>query len=120
MTLPLAVISVSQSHYVRVTPYCSATEQGTPTAFYYSVDYSFTFSPTDITTTSFVMATGFSPGVSFDVSIDGGLTYIITGATSENQLVSGLSSGTTYQVVRRMHSINGVMQVLPAVPVTTL
>jgi hypothetical protein len=106
--------AATEAHYIRVTP-----SGGNAITFYYSRDYDDGFTATNITSNSFTITTGFSAGVSFDLSLDGGITFIQTGLTSTSYAVPGLTPATTYPVVRRMHSLNGVMQILPPVEVTT-
>jgi hypothetical protein len=113
-------VSDTVPHYIRVRTVCANGASATAHLYYYSEDYSLTFVATSITSTSFQLNSGFSSGVSFDISLDGGATYILTGLTSTSYIVTGLTTGTTYQVVRRMHSLNGIVQALPPVNVTTL
>lgn len=109
------------SHYVKITPVCSyLTTAATPTIFHYSTDYAETFTASTITSTSFVISTAFSAGVTFDVSLDGGATYVLLNQTSTTLAITGLTTATTYQVVRRMKSIAGIIQVLPVQAVTTI
>lgn len=110
-----------KSHYIKITPICAYNNTpATPTIFYYSSEYAQTFSAGNITATSFQMNTGFNTGVTFDVSLDGGVTYILFNQTSTTLVITGLTSSTTYSVVRRMKSTNGVVQVLPPQSVTTI
>jgi hypothetical protein len=108
-------------HYVRLTPICNYNSTpGTPVIFYYSSEYSPTFTASFITTTSFQMNSGLSAGVLYDVSVDGGLSYVLTTQSLSNITISGLTTGTTYDIVRRMKSTNGVIQALPKQQVTTI
>jgi hypothetical protein len=109
------------AHYVRISPVCSPGSVGTTSPdFYMSTDYSYTWTAGSVTQTSFVMATGFATGVTWDLSIDDGATYIQTGLTSQNYTVTGLTANTLYAVVRRMHSINGIIQILNGNAIQTL
>jgi hypothetical protein len=113
--------SLATDHYVRLTPICTYNSTpGTSVVFYYSTEYSQLFTAGSITTTSFQMSMGLSAGVLYDVSIDGGLSYVLTFQSLSPITVSGLTTGTTYNVVRRMQSTNGVIQVLPIQQVTTI
>lgn len=112
--------STVTSFYIRITPSCGTGDNGIPVVFYYSTDYSSVFTTASITTDSFMINTAFAAGVTWDLSLDGGLTYTASGLTSTNYTVSGLTTGTTYSVVRRMHSISGIITVLAPVSVTTL
>jgi hypothetical protein len=68
---------------------------------------------------SVTISTGFSTGVTWDLSIDGGLSYVQNGLTSSSYTYKQLSPNTTYQIVRRMYGKNGFTEVLPAVTITT-
>lgn len=83
-------------------------------------DFALLFTTGTITSSSFQIITSFTSGVTWDLSLDGGATFPVTGLTSTSYTVTGLTTGTTYQVVRRIHSLNGDITVLPAVAVTTL
>ena len=69
---------------------------------------------------SVTISTGFSSGVTWDLSVDGGISYIQNGLTNSSYTYSQLSPNTTYQIVRRMHGKNGFVEVLPAVTITTV
>ena len=55
-----------------------------------------------------VNVTNLLPGESYDISIDGGATYIITGLSTTPAIVSGLTANTTYTVVvKRYCQVSG-------------
>ncbi len=113
--------TTSQSHYLRVTPKCNPTDAGTADMFYFSTDYSSGFGVNNITATGFTVNAGFSTGVNYDLSIDGGANWQYLNITQSSFIETGLVSGTTYQIKRRMKSANGIVQILPQiVSVTTL
>ena len=91
-----------------------------PTPAAYDGSYSKTASVTRIDSNSFTIATGFSSGVSWDLSLDGGTTYRYIGLTNSYYKVEGLTPLTTYQVVRRMHGINGFIESIPLATVITI
>lgn len=109
--------SSTEAHYVRVNTGVSTIAI---LEFYYSRDYSPLFNAINITSNSFQISHAFSAGVTWDLSIDGGVTYAQTGLTASTYTVNGLAAATAYNVVRRMHSINGVVQALPIQTITTL
>lgn len=73
-----------------------------------------------ITATSFIIYQPHDAGVTWDVSINNGSSYLYTGITGDTQTVTGLTTNTTYQLVRRMNLPGGITKILPAIPVHTL
>lgn len=83
-----------------------------------------TFSIIDITTTTITVILGspIAEGDLWDVSVDGGVTYIHTGDPSVGGIITvgGLISGTSYQVVVRRNCISGGQGISPSQTITTL
>ncbi len=78
------------------------------------------FSISNITTSTFsITPTGLSSGDTYDISINNGVSYTYINATQPTQVVTGLSTKTTYSVVVRHNCTNGTNSVTSAQSVTT-
>lgn len=69
----------------------------------------------DITITSTLLT-----GDTFDVSIDGGISYVSIGNSTSPVTISGLLSGTIYQVVVRRNCVGGGQGISTSQTITTL
>lgn len=64
---------------------------------------------TDLQSNSFkLFITNISAGDTFDVSLDGGITFISVGQNVSPLVVAGLNENTSYQVVVRRNCVNGL------------
>lgn len=80
-----------------------------------------TFNTSGITTTNFIVTPfGLVAGDTYDISLDGGTTFLYINATQPSQTISALTPGTTYQVVIRRNCQNGTNSVTAATPVTLI
>lgn len=80
-----------------------------------------TFTIGSITTTTFVISitSSTNTGDTFSVSLDGGVTYVTT-APVTTITISGLISGTSYQVVVRRNCVGGGQGISTSQTITTL
>ena len=123
VTSPVTVeapTSITEHTETPAVPTPAVPTPAAPTPAAYDGSYSKTASVTRIDSNSFTIATGFSSGVSWDLSLDGGTTYRYIGLTNSYYKVEGLTPLTTYQVVRRMHGINGFIESIPLATVITI
>lgn len=76
---------------------------------------------TEITATTFNVNIGttMGPGETFDVSVDNGVTYILSGQTANSVTVTGLIPLTEYTIVLRHHCANGGTSVSQSYTITT-
>jgi hypothetical protein len=110
-----------EDHFLQITPTCEdGVELGLANFFFYSGEYAPNPQIFDITTNSFKISTGMNSGVTYDISLNGGLWYIIDNISLSSYTVTGLSSGTTYIVVIKMHGTQGINQILQSQTITTL
>lgn len=80
------------------------------------------FNAASITPTGFtIIPQGLNTGDTWDLSLDGGVTYLFTAipATTTSQVVTGLTQSTTYQVVVRRNCAGGGVGVSTAQAVIT-